>query len=433
MTYIVRHESEVSTMFRALIGVLIGDTSSPILWTLYLSDFKLLSDATADILLAGIFITNLEQADDVILTSLTADGAQRKMNALWKWCSVNFMVINAIKSLLMIYGSIPRLLPIFHFGTEAVAIVKLTKYVGFNLNSTKRNIFEDQYEKKASKARAIANTLLGLESMVGILPPWEARKMYMALMVPYVPERFCFADEVSLDVNPVLLKPLEDVQIEFLRCVLGINKRSMIAPLFTETGLVPLRFRRVILALTHLKYLLAVSDDRYVKAAACDSVLLLDSGMPSWAMDLRYVIDHLPFRIVLPNLATITPAVVDGVIKSVNTGLRAHLQWSIDDPHSPKLYLLRGRLEPEKDSAPVQKTLQFRHYLNVVNPKHQKALTQLLLSSHCLALERLRWVEFRCPRIDRDLRVCRFCKAEIESPEHALLECTAELELVRLR
>ncbi|KAJ6483349.1 hypothetical protein C8R45DRAFT_830461 [Mycena sanguinolenta] len=58
---------------------------------------------------------------------------------------------------------------------------------------------------------------------------------------------------------------------------------------------------------------------------------------------------------------------------------------------------------------------------------------QLLLSSHCLALERLRWVEFRRPVIPRDLRVCRFCKAEIESPEHALLECTAELQLVKMR
>ena len=90
-------------------------------------------------------------------------------------------------------------------------------------------------------------------------------------------------------------------------------------------------------------------------------------------------------------------------------------------------------MEPEKDSTPAQKTLQFRHYLNVVNPKHRKALTRLLLSSHCLALERLRWVELRPPRIDRSLRVCRFCKAEIESPEHALLECTAEPQLLMLR
>jgi hypothetical protein len=237
--------------------------------------------------------------------------------------------------------------------------VKSTKYVGFNLNFTKRNIFEDHYEKKASKAREIANTLLGLKSMVGVLPPWEARGVYMALMDPHLTH----GCEVSLDVDLDLLKLLEDVQLELLRCILGVNKRSSIAPSFTETGLVPLRFRRVILALTHLKYLLAVSDERYVKAAECDSVLLLDSGKASWTMDLRYVINKLPFRIVLPNLATMTPTVVDGVIKSVNAGLRAYLQWSIDDPDSPKLHLLQGRLEPEKYSAPVHTTLQFRHYL----------------------------------------------------------------------
>ncbi|KAJ7309309.1 hypothetical protein DFH08DRAFT_1049982 [Mycena albidolilacea] len=378
-----------------------------------------------NILLAGIFITNLEQADDILI-SLTPDGAQRKMNALWKWCSINFMIINAIKSLLMILGSIPKGLPTFRFGNDAVTIVKTAKYVGLNLNSTKRNIFEDRHSKKASKVRAIAETLLGLESMVGVLPVWEARKLYMALVDPHLTH----GCEISLDVDPDLLKLLEDVQNDFLRRILGLNKRSMTAPLFTETGLVPLRFRRVALALTHLRYLATLKADRYVRVASDDSVQLSDDGKASWAMNLRYVIHNLPFNIVLPPLSTM---MVDAVIKSVNAGLRAYLQWSISDPNSPKRYLLRGRLEPEKDSAPIQKELCFRHYLSVVNPKRRKALTRLLLSSHCHALERLRWVEHRRPRIDRNLRLCRFCKAEIESPEHALLQCTASADLVLLR
>ncbi|KAJ7203348.1 hypothetical protein GGX14DRAFT_369705, partial [Mycena pura] len=223
-------------------------------------------------------------------------------------------------------------------------------------------------------------------------------------------------------------------QVYIIRRILGLNKRSMTAPLFTETGLVPLRFRRVTLALTHPKYLSTLKGhNRYVRVAVDDSVQLSDEGKASWAMDLRYVIHNLPFNVMLPPLSTITPQMVNAVIKSVNAGLRAYLQWSIDDPNSPKLFLLRGRLEPEKDSAPIQKELCFRHYLSVVNPKHRKALTRLLLSSHCLALERLRWVEHRRPRIDQNLRLCRFCKAEIESPEHALLQCTASADLVLLR
>lgn len=46
MAYIVRHESQMSSLFRSIIGILIGDTSSPILWTLYLSDFRIPSSAT---------------------------------------------------------------------------------------------------------------------------------------------------------------------------------------------------------------------------------------------------------------------------------------------------------------------------------------------------------------------------------------------------
>jgi hypothetical protein len=74
--------------------------------------------------------------------------------------------------------------------------------------------------------------------------------------------------------------------------------------------------------------------------AGDDSVPLSDNGKASWAMDLRYVIYNLPFNIVLPPLSTITLQMVDTVIKSVNASIRVYLQWSIDDPNSPKLYLL---------------------------------------------------------------------------------------------
>ncbi|KAJ7302681.1 hypothetical protein DFH08DRAFT_826423 [Mycena albidolilacea] len=103
--------------------------TSPILWTLYLSDFKLILDATAD-------------------------------DPRWRTeedeCTLEMG------------------LPIFCFGNDAVTIVKTTKYVRLNLNSTKRNIFDNHYSKKTSKARAIVETLLDLESMVRALPVWEA-------------------------------------------------------------------------------------------------------------------------------------------------------------------------------------------------------------------------------------------------------------------
>ena len=71
--------------------------------------------------------------------------------------------------------------------------------------------------------------------------------------------------------------------------------------------------------------------------------------------------------------------------------------------------------------------------LSVNNADHRKSITCLLLSCHSLALERTRWTEHRWPRIEPQHRKCRFCETEIESPEHALLDCTANPALTELR
>lgn len=65
-------------------------------------------------------------------------------------------------------------------------------------------------------------------------------------------------------------------------------------------------------------------------------------------------------------------------------------------------------------------TLKYRHYWDVRNTKHRKALAGLILSNHPLAIERLRWRNVVPPR---EQRLCRLCKGAVETPEHALLEC----------
>ncbi|KAF5370914.1 hypothetical protein D9615_009786 [Tricholomella constricta] len=175
MSYVVKHRSEMSSTFFAKLGILIGDNSSPILWTLYLADFCLNPDAD-DIELAGTTIANLEQADDIILISTSPASAQRKMNALWNWCSINFMLLSAIKSMYMIFGPIPNDLPILKFGEVTVNFTTEQTYVGITLQSTQRNIFTKHYKNKASKARTVGNTVLGMEALIGELPPWEGKK-----------------------------------------------------------------------------------------------------------------------------------------------------------------------------------------------------------------------------------------------------------------
>lgn len=109
------------------------------------------------------------------------------------------------------------------------------------------------------------------------------------------------------------------------------------------------------------------------------------------------------------------------------------IQRQVDS--SDKLYLLHGRREPQKDKPPAPQTLRLRHYLSMVKTqKHREALTSLLLSTHLLAVEILRWGDHMQPRVDdRSKRVCRLCKIDVETPEHALLVCDASAEVSALR
>ncbi len=64
---------------------------------------------------------------------------------------------------------------------------------------------------------------------------------------------------------------------------------------------------------------------------------------------------------------------------------------------------------------------------------HREAITSILLSTHSLALEKLRHVDHAHQPVPRNERFCRFCNTEVESPEHALLECQASEAVLNLR
>jgi hypothetical protein len=139
----------------------------------------------------------------------------------------------------------------------------------------------------------------------------------------------------------------------------------MIAPLFTETGVMPLRVRRLLLVLSHLCFFLNLQDDHYARAALNSSIELAEKGNKSWASDLVKAITRLPFQ--CPELALTRQTAykdVENYAKLVRKLMMEWLQEEIDS--SDKLYLLHGRREPQKDKSPTQVTSCMRHYLTMV-------------------------------------------------------------------
>jgi hypothetical protein len=118
-----------------------------------------------------------------------------------------------------------------------------------------------------------------------------------------------FGCEVALDVTHAHVSKLEDVQNEYLRRLLGLNRRSVIAILFSETGIIPLRYRRLSFAIGYLSHLMLLPPTHLAGVAYRDSVQITRDGLPCWLSDLSYALSHLPVPVLL-SMDSLTPTVL---------------------------------------------------------------------------------------------------------------------------
>ncbi|KAJ7723253.1 hypothetical protein B0H16DRAFT_1334262 [Mycena metata] len=377
-----------------------------------MSDF-ILAWHPEDIELNGVPITNVEHADDILSASGAPSGLQSHLNDSQCWCNNNGCITSIPKCLCQMYGPGPKILPTFHLGGHALSYARRACYLGVWFEMGTKSIWREQYKVKARKARTIANIILGLDRFVGTLPAWDARTLYMARVDPYLTA----GCDVILDIDLKGLKMLEKVQLMFLRRMLGLGARSMRAILFSETGIWPIKYRRVYLALKALCYRIELDPARPAWNALQDSLKLARSQKLCWFNDLRI---------------EVTVQLVETAMKDVRLSMEAWVDSEIESSSRVR-DLLVGRLEMDNDTHRlVKKSLDFRHYLRVKTGDHRRALTRMILSGHSLAIERRRWKERRKKIVPREWRLCRFCYAYVEDPAHAMFACQ-HAELVEIR
>ncbi|KAJ6524359.1 hypothetical protein B0H19DRAFT_843281, partial [Mycena capillaripes] len=83
------------------------------------------------------------------------------------------------------------------------------------------------------------------------------------------------------------------IQLKFLRRMLGLGARSMRAVSFSETGVWPIRYRRVYLALKNLCYWIELDHERPAWSALQESLGLARNKQIAWINDLRIVLSWL--------------------------------------------------------------------------------------------------------------------------------------------
>lgn len=406
-------------------GILIGDTCSPILWALYMADLhEHMQEREGKIQVGGALVGCLEQADDILLLSTTPEGLQMRLNAVAKWCSINFLEVNEMKSVVMAFGSPVSSLPPFTINGVQVKASSKEVYVGFTVTSSGPYMLRHHYTTKAAKARSAGYQIWSMEQRLGDIPPEIALYLYGMLVDPHL----IHGCEVALDVNEGALRELVEVHVAFLRRALGLGSRCMVAILSTETGELELRYRRLFVALDFLLYVILCPEEMWVRQALVESLNVEFEGGESWITDLQKVIRRLPFQCECPILGEwLVAENVTTLRKAIEQGMDETLQNKIDS--SERMYLIRGNrtVIDKRNGKASRPTRALRDYLRVANPDHRKALTRIFLSGHNMALEIWRYAT---PKVPRHERVCRFGCAEIESPEHIWLQCRGSAELV---
>ncbi|KAF9068166.1 hypothetical protein BDP27DRAFT_1530114, partial [Rhodocollybia butyracea] len=268
-----------------------------------------------------------------------------------------------------------------------------------------------------------AHAVLHIESMIGALPVHEATTLYMGCVDPHL----TYGCEVTIDTCNSSSDVIYDVQKSFYRRLLGLSKTSIIAAIFAETGIMPLKHRRFLLQVRFLDYLLTRPLDCLARTALNDSINLHLCNKPSWFSDLIEVKSNLCPHLTFPNanhLLTATSAESLGdYSKSI---FSAASQWVQNELFrvEKRSYLLCLRKEPQENGLVKYHTMCRRQYLaDVYNAQHRKALTRILAGDHSLAVVRLTWADNHHVPVPHNERLCRFCKCKVETPEHAMLEC----------
>lgn len=194
----------------------------------------------------------------------------------------------------------------------------------------------------------------------------------------------------------------------------------------------PLRFRRLILALRYLRYLILLQPRHYARCAFEDSLDLARTGRSGWVGDLAIALGRLEHPVHFDFMADVTVDVVDRLTEEVEASSELWVRSVLNS--SPKTWLLKDRVEIKKNGSTDASAILFRHYLRIPVPSHRFAFTDIVLSNHSLAVEMLRWKSRERPyEVPRQWRLCRFCIQLgvqcVEDETHALLQCVSNEEL----
>ena len=437
------------------VGTEQGHPMSPELFKIYLLDLSAKLNGDADKLclpsLNNNTVSHLLWADDLILLALDERSLQHLLDLLAEFCNEWGLQVNLSKTEVMVFNTTGRILKCsenFVFDGTKLKSSKEYTYLGITLSLT------GAYKSAILHLRSKA--LRGYFSMRKIVD-WRYLKRFSLLKLtdmlikpilmygceiwlPYLTGNYmvdimdsnnsCLHEKT---VSMLGTLPFEQMYLQMMKWIFGVNKKTANAAIYGDTGRYPLSIVCSKQLIDYFQRVTATKDNSDILAIVKDAVIERKTLGLDWFTRTESVIKKYKESVDASSKAEVMTSELLG--KSVRSKMQDKFVelWNIERRKNRKLEfynLIKSQYKEEDYLKLTQK-----HY------EQARSIAKIRMSAHPLHIETGRY-----KGTPRNLRYCKACcttdevtatllsalpfnEMPVETELHALLECTAYNDL----
>ena len=398
----IKHNGKLSDKLPDFLGVKQGGNASGLLFRKYMADLSEYLKTEHGIMIDDQIIAHLLWADDLVLISDTISGLKKQLEGLKKFCHLNQMTVNELKTKVMVFGSDEKVE--VEFNNKVIEQVDKYKYVGCIINSIKRHDadpFALHYTYLCDKARKAEFAIYKKVKNLGHIPPGIKLFMFSSMVRPIL--------TYSSDIWGIFkggCKKVNGFHLRFVKKVLKVRINTSSLMSYGESGQLPISLdceSNVCKFLNRVKHM---GNNTLVNKVYLELCSLQECGFNTWVGKAEDMVNKYDLSFD-SNLNKFKNSVKKLIENSFISNWEENINDSITNPGLRTYKLFKQEFGFEK-------------YLHSINSfKHWNSLIKLRTSTHDLNIEVGRHIDIR----NRSLRNCNFCNDKIEDEIHFLLEC----------
>ncbi len=411
----IKWKGFLSNVFLDSFGVNQGGITSPYLFKSFLKDLGNALDDRYGVVMYKNIIKHLLWADDLFLVSTTAHGMQQQINNLSNYCKKWQLVVNTMKTKIVVFGRIDFPLDTFKLNGSTIDIAEKYSYVG-NQVTGNSNPFINIENTIIQKCYRSNYKIREYCEKMGQLPPSLAKHFFETLLLPII----VYGSEIWYSRSAS--EKLSVFQRNYFRRALHVRDKTPNNAVYGDLAIHPLDIILRNNVIKYLHHVINLPETSPVKWVYHELDILYHGQFDNWVKKAHGIYSEHPASIEhdINSFANLSNNKMKTMVKksSIDNFEKSWFTDINDVNKQPKLRTYRK----------FKNKFCFEPYLNLYSVSLRTAISRFRLSAHHLAIETGRHTK---PFTPAEKRLCLVCNnGFVQDEMHHLLIC-APLEVYR--